>query len=325
MTPARIPLVLLPTPMHRLNRLSAELGIDLWIKRDDLTGFAMGGNKGRKLEYLIADAILQGASVVVTCGAAQSNFVRQLGAACAVRGLRCVAAVMDLPYEPGHEVAVAPNSVGGNLVLDQLLGVELTHLPNGSWDDLFAATEELALREEALGNVVYRIPIGGSSVLGAYAFFKAAEEIESNPHFDVLVCASSSGSTQVGLSYALHGAQTQVIGVSCDPEPDLVEELRRLAYDLDDMLELDRRVAAEYLVLTYEFVGPGYGVPSEEGNQAIEIMARAEGIFLDPIYTGKAFAGLLAMVKRNQIRGRILLWHTGGLPALFATEARLED
>lgn len=327
MKPPRVPLILRPTPLHRLPRLSAELGIDLWIKRDDLTGFALGGNKGRKLEFLLADMVLQRTSAVVTCGAVHSNFIRQLGAACSIRGIRCIALVMDLPFEPGFEIAEVGVGPGGNRWLNEWLGVEIHELPNGSWDELFAQTEDLAQRLEAEGETVYRIPVGGSSPLGAYAFFEAADEIRTNPFFDSIICPSSSGSTQVGLSYALHGAQTHVIGISCDPEPDLLDELKRLCYGLDDLLGLDRRVAAEYLNLRYDFVGPGYGVPSPDGLAALELMARTEGIFLDPIYTSKAFAGLVQMVRQKEIRGRVLFWHTGGIPSLFTVppSARIQS
>lgn len=319
MLPARIPLCLLPTPLHRLNRLSEELGVDLWIKRDDLTGFAMGGNKGRKLEYLVAEAAAHEAEVVVTCGATQSNFVRQLGAACAVAGLRCVAAVMDLPYEesphpPGKERTLRTDA--GNVVLDKILGVELRHFPDGEWESLFHHAEMLAKVEEAGGRRVFRVPIGGSSPLGAYAFYEAAKEIPSD--FDWIVTASSSGSTQTGLAYAFHGSKTRVLGMCADPEPEIADDFAELGRGLATLLALPFSLASSSFLLSFDFVGGGYGIPSAEGDEAIQRLARTEGIFLDPIYSGKAFAGLLSLVEAQTLTGRVLFWHTGGLPTLFA-------
>ena len=321
--PPRFPLCQLPTPLHRLDRMSEKLGLDLWIKRDDLTGFALGGNKGRKLEYLVADALAANAETVVTCGAAQSNFVRQLGAACAVAGLRCVAAVMDLPYE------VSPLSSGGeglgvrglnrsigNPQLNALFGVETHPFPDGPWEVLYAHAEALASERERKGERVYRIPIGGSSPLGAYAFYQAAKELPES--FDLIVTSSSSGSTQTGLAYAFHDTKTGVLGVCADPEPEIAEDFARLGYGLANLLDLPYRLPSRAYRLSFDFVGKGYGVPSEAGDAAVETLARAEGILLDPIYSGKAFAALIALAEKGEIAGRVLFWHTGGLPTLFA-------
>lgn len=329
--PRKVSLCQLPTPLHRLDRMSEALGIDLWIKRDDLTGFAMGGNKGRKLEYLLAEALSVGASVVVTCGAAQSNFVRQLGAACAVAGLECVAAVMDLPYEPlegspSSEERAGGGTLGegvqrlrsdaGNVVLDRILGVELRHFPDGTWETLGDEAEAIALEYEAQGRNVYRVPLGGSSPLGAYAFYQAAGEIPDD--FDWIVTASSSGSTQTGLAYAFRGSRTKVLGVCSDPEPEIAEDFAALGEGLAQLLGLPFSLVPSSFLLDFDFVGPGYGVPSVEGDAAIQRLARVEGIFLDPIYSGKAFAALVALAGRGQVEGKVLFWHTGGLPTLFA-------
>lgn len=317
--PPRVPLALLPTPLHRLDRASEDLGLDLWIKRDDLTGFAMGGNKGRKLEYLIADAIQREADAVVACGSLQSNFVRQLGAACSRYGLECHAAVMDLPYDAAFGVPAGPRpGGGGNETLDAILGVRLHRVPDAPWEQLFEAAEQVAGALESQGRKVYRIPIGGSSPLGAFAFVRAAEELAGIPHFDAVVCPTSSGSTHAGLAYALHGGPTRVVGIACDPEPEVVDDLQRLVLALDAMVGGRREVAAEYLDVRQDFVGPGYGVPSREGDAALRYLARREGVFLDPVYSAKAFAGLIEMAKRRELRGRVLFWHTGGTPAIFA-------
>lgn len=319
MIPPRVPLILAPTPLHRLDRLSEELGLDLWVKRDDLTGFAFGGNKGRKLEYLMADVLASGANAVVTCGSVQSNFIRQLGAACSRFGIRCAAATMAVPYEDEPPAIASVRFDSGNVVLDRLLGVELDIHADGTWEELYALAEELALQLEGEGNRVYRIPIGGSSPLGAYGFVQAARETAAQaPTFDHIVFASSSGSTHTGLLYELQGSATEVLGIACDPEPEIAEDFADLAAQLDALTGEGKGLKPADFRLDFRFVGPGYGVPSEEGNAAIERMARSEGIFLDPIYSGKAFAGLLRLAEEGRVKGRVLFWHTGGTPALFA-------
>ena len=296
--------------------MSEQLGIDLWIKRDDLTGFAFGGNKGRKLEYLMASVVASGAQAVVTCGAAQSNFIRQLAAACSVLDIKCGAAVMSMPFDvdPPSEKG---KTIGANLVLDEILGVDLHFYPDGTWDELYGLSEKLAVTYEASGLKTYRIPVGGSSPLGAYAFFEAAKEI--NQEFDAIVFASSSGSTHTGLGFAYHGSKTRILGIACDPEPEIAEEFAVIAAGLHDLLPDSPNWSAANYDLNFDFVGQGYGIPSKAGNQAIKQLARAEGIFLDPIYSGKAFAALINLATNGALTGRILFWHTGGLPALFAT------
>lgn len=315
----KIDLILRPTPLHRLPRASEDLGLDLWIKRDDLTGFALGGNKGRKLEYLVGAAVAEGAQVVVTCGSAQSNFVRQLAAACAVAGLGCAAAVMALPFEAAPPEAPGLRETGGNVLLDALLGADLRLYPDGEWETLYAHAEALAAEYEARGLRVYRVPIGGSSPLGAYAFQEAAAELggQSGP-FDWIVFASSSGSTHTGLLSALRGSPTRVLGVACDPEPEIAEDFADLGRRLDDLTGTAVGLRAEEFDLDFGFVGAGYGVPSPEGQAALTYLARREGVFLDPIYSAKAFACLMHRAKAGTIGGRVLFWHTGGVPALFA-------
>lgn len=320
----RIPLAILPTPVHRLERLSAALGADLWIKRDDLTGFALGGNKGRKLEYLLADAVQNGTDAVVTCGSRQSNFVRQIGVACRMLGLACGAAVMDLPHEPefGRPSGRLPRS-GGNEIIDRLAGVDLRIHPDGSWDELFAHAEQLAEEYEAAGRRVFRVPVGGSSPLGAYAFYRAGLEANEQGAFDCVVCPSSSGSTHSGLAYAYAGSSTRVIGISCDPEPENHDDLVRLCAGLDDLLEEGKSLDKADFDLRFDYVGSGYGVVSDAAEVASRLLLDHEGIFLDPVYTAKAFAGLIDLLPG--LSGRILFWHTGGLPTLFAESVPTES
>ncbi|MBC8063857.1 MAG: pyridoxal-phosphate dependent enzyme [Chlorobia bacterium] len=311
----KISLIQAPTPLHRLDRASVDMGIDLWIKRDDLTGFAMGGNKGRKLEYIMGEALAQGAEAAVTCGATQSNFIRQLGVAAAVCGVQCAAAAMQTPCEFNPPLTDGLTRDGGNVALGEWVGIDLHVYPDGTWDELNAHAEDLAQMYERRGLRVYRIPVGGSSPTGAYAFWEAGREV--GPDFDCIVFASSSGSTQVGLAHAFRDTKTKVLGVASDPEPEIVEDFAELSRGLAALMGGEPVDTNEFRVFQ-DMVGPGYGIPSKEGNDAIRYLARKEGIFLDPIYSGKAFAGLLELVKRGEIEGRVCFWHTGGLPNLFA-------
>lgn len=323
--PPKVPLVLLPTPIHRLDRLSEELGIDLWIKRDDMTGFALGGNKGRKLEYLMADVLAKGSTAVVACGAVQSNFIRQLGAACAMHGIRCAAAVMDRPYYAAagkpEKAAIGPRNA--NVRIDELLGVELHHAEDGDWQTLYDVQDGIIRRLETEGHHVYKMPIGGSSVFGAWAFVQAGIEAASQrPEINYLVTSSSSGSTHTGLTWHFAGTSTTVIGISADPDPEfeLVDDMVELAEGVDQYAECPKALTKDDFDLRIDWVGEGYGVPSDKGMRAIEKLARSEGILLDPVYSGKAFAGLLDLAAQGEISGRVLFWHTGGIPALFASE-----
>jgi len=318
--PAKVDLIQSPTPLHRLARVSDDLGLDLWIKRDDLTGFAMGGNKGRKLEYLIAEALRSGAEAVVTCGALQSNFIRQLGAACAIYGLDCAAAAMESPFEYEPPKHAGLDTTDGNVRLNQIFGVDLRVFGNDTWEVLGAHAEQLAEAYRRAGKRVYEIPLGGSSPLGAYAFFKAGEELsaQSPEPFDWIVAASSSGSTQTGLSHAFRGTPTKILGMASDPEPEIASDYADLSVGLADLLGDTAAIPAADFRLNLDFVGPGYGVPSDEGQSTLEYLARREGILLDPIYSAKAFAGLLALAKKGELGGRVCFWHTGGLPTVFA-------
>lgn len=298
--------------------MSSELELDLWIKRDDLTGFAFGGNKGRKLEFLMADVIAQWAEVVVTCGSAQSNFIRQLGAACSRFGIHCAAAVMGLPYEERRPNVTKELARGGNVTLDEILGIELRVLPDGTWEELYAQADTLAAEFREKGKKVYSIPIGGSSPLGAYAFYVAAQEIKAQSEaFDTIIFASSSGSTHTGLAHAFHGTATRVRGIACDPEPEIADDFAKLSGQLEHLVGHGFTLTPKDFDLDFRFVGDGYGIPSEAGNRAIVKLARTEGVFLDPIYSGKAFSGLLKLAEEGAIGNRVLFWHTGGTPALF--------
>lgn len=260
-------------------------------------------------------AMEMGATAVVSCGASQSNFVRQLGAACSVLGMRCSVVTMDSPYEVVDRQVLGTLSQGGNVELDRWFGIERRALPDGTWDELEAEADDFGRELEAAGERVLRIPIGGSSVRSVHAFVEAGLEVRQT--FDWVITATSSGSTQVGLTYAFRESGAKVLGVSADPDPEAFEDLVLLSADYASEFGAEA-LRDEDLRFSLDYVGPGYGLASEAGEAAMELMGGREGILLDPIYTGKAFAGLLDLVGRGEIGGRVLFWHTGGLPGLFA-------
>jgi 1-aminocyclopropane-1-carboxylate deaminase/D-cysteine desulfhydrase-like pyridoxal-dependent ACC family enzyme len=318
----RIDLICAPTPYHRLAKASEDLGIDLWIKRDDLTGFAGNGNKGRKLEFLIADVIDSGKKTVVTLGATQSNFVRQCAAACAMHSIDFHAVVMDWPY-PDEPRMTRPEGwpdtslPSGNLLLDKWLGAHIHRLPDGTFEDLDRAARELAERHGA-----YFIPGGGSCGVGALGFVAGAHELLSqDPTVDVVISASGSGGTQTGLTYAFAhmGGKQRYLGICTDDEPEMVNDFAAIAAEVDDLMGDPLRLTADDFDLRLDYCGKGYGVPAETASEAIRYLARTEGIFLDPVYTGKAFSGVIDLARRGELSGRVVFWHTGGFPGLFAT------
>ena len=313
----RIALGTFPTPVTALPRLSAWLdGPDLWIKRDDLTGLAMGGNKTRKLELLLAEAEAQGARTLVTRGAAQSNHCRQTAAAAAARGLQ---SILVLRGEP-------PTSVNGNLLLDQLLGARLvwTH-----GRDPQSMLEQTVSQAEADHLRPYLVPYGGSSPLGASAYALALEEcLAQGPAPAWIVAASSSGGTQAGLvaGARLLGFEGKILGISVDmPSGTLRAEVARLASEVCALLGKPANVSAAEVLVDDRFAAPGYGVLTSVERQAIEIFARQEGILLDPVYTGRAAGGLLTLAREGCFGAgeTVLFWHTGGTPALFAYASEL--
>lgn len=306
--------------------MSARLGIDLWIKRDDLTGFAGSGNKGRKLEYLMADALQNQADVIVTSGAYQSNFVRQLGAACNVFDIHLHAVTMHWPYPDGERRTrpcnwEQPTVATGNAFLNQLQGIQVEVMADSTFDDLEQRASETAHDWRDKGKRVYEIPGGGSSPIGALGFVNAIQEIgEQSDAFDTIVFASGSGGTQSGLAFGAKRAnlKTRILGVCTDNEPEMVDLFAEIADGIAQITLTDLEMSPHDFELSMEFCGEGYQVPTPQSNHAIELMAKVEGIFLDPTYTAKAFAGVIEMAKRGELSGRTLFWHTGGFPLLFS-------
>lgn len=307
-----IKLGLFPTPMYRLDRISEELATGIYIKRDDLCGIALGGNKVRKLQYLLADAKEKGCELVMTTGQAQSNHA-MLTAACALKtGLTPVLVLKKRGITARK----------GNQVLNYLMGADVHFMDTDSYEDIYAEMDRLALET---GNTAYKIPCGGSNGLGSLGYVDCMKEVaHSGIRFDYVVCACGSGGTAAGtaLGAAMYLPGTKVIAPMVDTDPfdrivpAIIEQSKTL-------LGVDTEVPpVEFIDMT----GPGYSIPSEEGIEAIEMMMRLEGIVLDTCYTGKAFAGLIRCAREGRFKpeDRVLFLHTGGAGGLFARDWETE-
>ncbi|HGL8773335.1 TPA: D-cysteine desulfhydrase [Enterobacter hormaechei] len=306
-----------PTPLEFLPRFSDYLGRDIFIKRDDVTPMAMGGNKLRKLEFLAADALREGADTLITAGAIQSNHVRQTAAVAAKLGLHCVA-LLENPIGTQAENYLT----NGNRLLLDLFNVQVEMVD--ALTDPAAQLDELATRLEAQGFRPYVIPVGGSNALGALGYVESALEIaqqcEGAVSLSSVVVASGSAGTHDGLAVGLEQLMPEVelIGVTvsrsvADQKPKVVTLQQAVAE------QLALQAKAEIL-LWDDYFAPGYGTPNDKGMEAVKLLARLEGILLDPVYTGKAMAGLIDGIARKRFKdeGPILFVHTGGAPALFA-------
>ena len=311
-----LPLVAAPTIIEPMPRLSAVLGGGpaLLIKRDDAIPFGFGGNKVRKLALVGARAKADGADTLITAGGVQSNHARATAATAAKLGMRAILVANGAP--PAHLTA--------NALLDALLGAEVVYV--ASRDDRMPKVLEIADRLRAEGRHPFAIPIGASTPLGALAFALAvAELIDQMPSPDVIIHATSSGGTQAGLvaGCRMLGLSTRVIGVSADDSShSLQAEVRAIVSGVADLLKIDLAQLARGTAIEVDdrFVGDGYGVPTDASREAIELAARTEAIFLDPTYTAKAMAGLIAYVRQQKlVEGQtVLFWHTGGQVGLFA-------
>ena len=314
-----------PTPLIELSRLSKALdGPTIFMKRDDNTGLALGGNKTRKLEFIMGDALAQGADCVITAGAAQSNHCRQTAAAAASLGLECHLVL------GGEE----PEQTSGNLLLDKIFGSHIHWAgANRKGEDIPKIVEQLTKQ----GKKPYVIPYGGSNELGALAFVEAFKELESqresmNLSFTHIVFASSSGATQAGLMLGkkILNSPAQIVGINIDKgETDKVpfdQYTVALANSTASLIGADHQFSETDLTLNSDYVGEGYGVVGTLENEAIAMTAQTEGILLDPVYTGRAMGGLIDMIRSGKIKktDRVLFWHTGGAPALFAYSSDLD-
>lgn len=315
----RLSLGFLPTPVEKLERLSAELGIELSVKRDDFTGFGGGGNKVRKLEYLMADAVARGVGVLITTGGHQSNHARMTAAAARKFGMKPILVLR------GN----SPDVLQGNLLLDHLLGAEIDFLdPDAYFTEINPRMQYHADQALARGEVPYIIPLGGASALGAMGYVSAVRELAgqyadaARPAPDLIVAPVGSGGTLAGLliGCAIFWPETKVAGIAVSGSAvPFSERIAVMANAGAELLGLDRRFAPSEVRIETGYVGEAYAVPSPEGNAAIVRVARAEGVFLDPVYTGKAVAGLMDCVARGTIAqgSRVLFVHCGGSPALF--------
>lgn len=307
-------LACLPTPIQPLPRLSTRLGGPrLLVKRDDLTGVAFGGNKTRKLEYLLAEAQANGARTLITVGAAQSNHCRQTAAVAAQLGLDCI---LVLNGDSGQAAT-------GNLLLDHLFGAQIVWTTRETRQQTLKATFDAAWEA---GRRPYLIPLGASNPLGsaayAAAFDEAAHQLK-NVTVDWIVVASSSGGTQAGLALGARRAlwKGRILGISIDePEHDLKEVIAFLASEAGDRLGFDKRLLPEDILVNSDYLGQGYGIIGQPEEEAIRLFAETEGLLLDPVYTGRAAAGMIDLIRSNFFKPgeTVLFWHTGGQPALFA-------
>ena len=310
----REPLANLPTPLLDLARLSTVLGGPrLLIKRDDLGGFALGGNKVRKLEFFLAEARTTGADVLITCGGVQSNHCRVTAAAAARADMRCILVLSG----------TKPARFTGNLLLDQLFGAELVFVETRA--ERAPRMEALAAEFRAKDLRPYVIPLGGSTPLGAYAYVEAAREfaMQCRPlgiAVSTIVHASSSGGTQAGLVVGCLAEElpTRVVGISADEKK---EDLTRMVADIVGSLAEQTQLPAprkDQIEILDDYVGDGYGVPTAASEEATRLFARFEGIVLDPTYTAKAAAGLIDLIRRGRFKREetVCFWHTGGNMAL---------
>jgi L-cysteate sulfo-lyase len=310
-----------PTPLHALPNLSARLGGPaLWVKRDDQTGLATGGNKPRKLDFLVGAPLAQQADTLITVGAPQSNHARQTAAAAAKSGLKSALVLRGSP----------PTDRTGNILLDDLVGAEVFWAGKRNVDEV---ASEVAAELKARGQRPYLIPLGGSNPIGATGYVAAMTEfIEQSQaldvKFDAIVFATSSGGTHSGLVLGakLGGYTGRVLGISVDHPADhlvplLVDLATATAQHLDEPLTFS---AADFEVNDH-YLGGGYAVMGEPEREAIRLCAQTEGLLVDPVYTGRAMAGLIDLIRRGEFAAgqNVLFWHTGGTAALFAYAAQL--
>ncbi|HEK85643.1 MAG: D-cysteine desulfhydrase family protein [Candidatus Saccharicenans sp.] len=337
----RVPLVPWTTPLQSLSSLSRELnGPKILVKRDDLTGLAFGGNKTRKLEFIIADALEKKADTIITWASLQSNWCLQLAAAARKHGLKPILVLFrtyDLPF-----------SYQGNLLLDFLLEadirIEETEEKGKSVDQkkAFSRLEKIAEDEKKNGRKPYVVSVGGSTTggdmekpLGALAYLRAIVEIESqllalNQKVDHLIIASGSGATQAGLLVGAKalGLETRVIGICVsDKKEEFSSQVKNIALELKEMLELNIDLEDRDIILFDEYLDEGYGVVNAKVARIIRQVFEKEGLVLDPVYTSKAVIGLVDLIKKGYFtpEEQVLFIHTGGTPALFAYNSRLVE
>ena len=317
----RIKLAHLPTPLEYLPRLTEYLGgPSIYVKRDDCTGLASGGNKTRKLEFLMADALAQNADTIITQGAVQSNHARQTAAAAARLGLDCELLFENRIREPNH---IYLNS--GNVFLDRLFGAGIHHHPGGT--DMNAAMEELAADLREQGRKPYVIPGGGSNRIGALGYVDCAMELlqqanQQQLKVDCVLHATGSAGTQAGLVTGLRAthANIPVLGIGVNAAREAQEgKVYQLAVETAEHIGAGGCVRREDVVANCDYIGPGYGIPTPGMRAALLLLARLEGLLFDPVYSGKGLAGMIDLVEKGEFRAgqNIVFIHTGGSAGLF--------
>ena len=309
------------TPIEKAHRFSEALGgPDIYIKRDDLLGLSAGGNKTRKLEFLVADAMAKGADTLITCGAVQSNHCRLTLSAAVKEGLKCRLVLEE--RVPG----TFDTKASGNIFLFNLLGAEKIQVVSGG-SNMMAEMQQVAEEVAAEGRKAYIIPGGGSNAIGATGYVACAQEIldqtfELDLNIDTLVCASGSAGTQAGLVTGFYGCNMNipVVGINVSRAKEEQEEIvYGLVRETADHVGVNSEIPRDAVNCFGDYVGPGYSLPTPEMAEAVKLVARTEGILLDPVYTGKTMAGLIDLVRQGYFKkeNNILFVHTGGSPALY--------
>jgi D-cysteine desulfhydrase len=318
----RYSLGFLPTPLHLLPNLTKRLGgPQLWIKRDDQTGLATGGNKTRKLEFLLGDALEQDANLLMTVGAPQSNHARQTAAAAARAGLRSILVLRGAPQTDRT----------GNILIDDLIGAEVRWAGDRSPHDLMKTIAEVM---KSKGARPYLIPLGGSNDIGAVGYVTAMQELLDqasalNVKFDAMVFATSSGGTQAGLVVGARrsGYTGRILGISVDHRSsELIPKLVEIANATANRIDLETQFSESDFEVNDQYLGGGYAIMGTPERDAIRRAAQSEGLLIDPVYTGRAMAGLADLIRKREFRldQNVLFWHTGGTPALFAYSKQFE-
>lgn len=324
----RVPLAHLPTPLEPLPRLSERLGgPEIWVKRDDCTGLATGGNKTRKLEFSMGQALEQGATTIITVGAVQSNHVRQTAAAAAKLGMDCEVLLEHRVGKPG---ALYLNS--GNVLLDRILGANLREYPKGT--DFDAEMEKIAGEIRAAGGSPYIVPGGASNPVGALGYVGCAGELlqqcdEHGVAFDHVVLASGSAGTHAGFAVGLRagGSDLPILGIGVNvPQDEQESKVYALACATAEYIGKPGCVVRDDIIADCGYIGSGYGEPTAGMNEAVLMLAREEGLLFDPVYSGKALAGMIDYARKGRFDAsqKIVFLHTGGVAGLFAYADILE-
>ena len=323
----RVSLAHLPTPLELMPRLSEHLGgPNIYVKRDDCTGLGTGGNKTRKLEFLMADAVEKNADVIITQGAVQSNHARQTAAAACKMGMDC-----ELVFEKRVQDPSDPYINSGNIMIDKIFGARLRDVDKGT--DMDAAMEEVANELRGKGKTPYIIPGGGSNRIGALGYVDCALEFMAQANkegivIDHVVHATGSAGTQAGLITGLKATHANIplLGIGVNAPKDVQEEkVYKLAVETADYVGAPGVVQREDIVANCDYVGEGYGIPTKAMNDAVMMLARLEGLLFDPVYSGKGLAGMIDLIGKGYFAGaqNIVFVHTGGVAGLFGYSDKL--